>query len=55
VNHDQNVRPTGHQHVQDLREAEQLVADVMDALAGTRDVNLMGLHAAFSDEYYYAT
>jgi hypothetical protein len=35
VNHDENVRPTGDQHLQDLREVEQLVADVMDALACT--------------------
>jgi hypothetical protein len=34
VNHDQNVWSTGHEHVKDLREGEQLAADLMGPLAG---------------------
>jgi hypothetical protein len=49
ANHHQNVGPSGHEHVEDLGEGEQLVADVMDVLAGTQDVNPMGLHVVFSD------
>ena len=44
VNHQQNVQPTGHEHLKDLREGEQVGANDMDVLPGTRDVELMGLH-----------
>ena len=55
VNHHQDVRSTGHEHVEDLREGEQLAADLMDLLAGAGDVNLMSLHGGLSDEdCYYA-
>ena len=53
VNHQQNVRSTGHEHLKDLREGEQLAANDMDALPGTRDVELMGLHGPSPVDFYY--
>jgi hypothetical protein len=48
-NHHQKIRPTGHEHLEDLGKGEQLATDLIDLLAGARDVNLMGLHVGVSD------
>ena len=53
ANHDENVWPAGHEHIKDLRKGEQLAADLVDALAGARDLNPMGLHLVFSVRHDY--
>jgi hypothetical protein len=53
MNHHQKIRPTGHEHLNDLGEGEQLATDLMDLLAGAQDLNLMGLHAASLDRDFY--
>jgi hypothetical protein len=57
VNHHQHVRSTGHEHVKDLRKREQLASYLVDLFAGTRDLDVMGLHVVFSDPtiYYVAS
>ena len=44
VDHDHGVRPTGHEHIKDPREDEQLAPDLIDPLMGACDVDLMSLH-----------
>jgi hypothetical protein len=53
ANHHQKIRPTGHEHLQNLGEGEQLATNLMDVLAGARDLNPMGLHVGSSDEEIY--
>jgi hypothetical protein len=48
MNHHEKIGPTGHEHLNNLGESEQLGTDLMDLLAVTRDVDLMGLHIGFS-------
>ena len=44
ADHDENVRSTDREDIQDLGEREQLLADLIDPLVGARNVHLMGLH-----------
>jgi hypothetical protein len=56
ANHHQKIRPTGHEHLKDLGEGEQLATNLMDVLVGAQDLNPMGLHVGSSDRdvYYIA-
>jgi hypothetical protein len=48
MNHHEKIGPTGHEHLNNIGESEQLGTDLMDLVAGARDANLMGLHIGFS-------
>jgi hypothetical protein len=48
VNHHQRIRPTDHEHLEDLGKSEQLGTDLIDLLLGARNLNPIGLHVGFS-------
>jgi hypothetical protein len=52
VDHHERVGSTGHEHVEDLWEGEQLGAYFMHPVTSVRGVNLVGLRAG--EDYYIA-
>jgi hypothetical protein len=55
VNHDQDIRPTGVKHLEDLGEQKKLATYLMHRLPAVQDVDLMGPHDDLPGEsVYYA-